>query len=794
MVAGEIDEKTVVLPAQPKRWQTFRLSQVRLLPSGPFHGAMTIAQGYLLDMDISRMLYRQGADRPADQAAGREPYPGSNQPADTRPGDCPHYISGASLMYAQTGDERFRERVDYLIAGLTGSAGLRVARQGRRDRVFEGILGGTLELRGPDEAGYPWGGMGNIFYGIHKWLAATRDAYLYCGNEAARQLWIDLSEPVAVFVLKANPDLFDGMLDLEHGGMNEVFADLYAVTGDVRYLEVSRKFNHQKVILNVADGKDVLYGRHANMQIPTFVGTARQFQLAGDEVSGRATFNVLDMLYRDHLTCIGGNSRYERFGRPGEITTRLGYTSCETCNTYNLLKVELQAFESSGEARHMDAFERSLYNHILASQDPESGGVTYYTSLMPGGFKAYSKRFDLSGIWCCVGTGMENHSKYGEAIFFHNHKDLLVNLFIPATLSWPERGLKLRLETRFPDEDTVRLTLEENTRFQDPIFVRYPGWTRRTPRVWINGERVSVDGERGGLIRLAHPWRAGDQIRLDIPQDFRLEAAADDPHRVAVCRGPLVMAGELGADRMPGSDLITQSLQYNDWIPPRDDIPVLVVDTVDPDGWLKPMGEGPGRYRTVGAGWLEGRPTEATLIPFFRMHHQRYNVYWKLFTPQEFRLRKRVVADEIDASSAEDERAHRLRGEHLHASALKDSRHFWENNRVGRFATNGGWFAYTLKVAPPPERQFLRVTYWGSSDEDSVFDVEVEGRVLAREFLGDRWPVTYFDEVYEVPEELVEGKASVGVAFRSLAGKTAGPVFALQWTSDPERFRHPLFY
>ena len=798
--AGEIDDKTVVLPARPKMWYTFSLSDVRLLPGSPFYQAMKTDQQYMLGMDVDRMLNNQRRSAGLPQ---KGPYPGSFQPEGTRPGDLNHYISAISLMYAQTGDDRFLERVTYIINALKEiqdrvDARTRLGDTTVKNRLYaawQKILGGRLELSGPDEGGYPWGGTtGNDWYGIHKVMAAYRDAYLYCNNQTALQLLISRAGPVTAFVLKANPDLFDGLLDIEHGGMNEVFADLYAITGEQRYMDVSKKFNHQKVILNIADGKDVLYGRHANMQVPTFVGTARQYQLSGDEVSRKATENFLRMIYADHMSAIGGSSRYERYGLPGATTKELGYTADETCITYNMLKVALNYFESTGDLHQMDYFERALYNHILASQDRESGGVTYYTSLMPGSFKAFSKGYDLTGVWCCVGTGMENHAKYGEAIYFHNNKDLFVNLFIPSQLNWEEKGLQVAMETRFPEEDFITLTIKENKSFHDLIYLRYPVWTKRSARAWINGQPVQIEAQPGDYIRLQHPWKAGDVVKIEMPQDFHLEAAKDDPSMVAIFHGPLAMAGELGTTGMPGPDLVQHALfQYRNWSPPTADIPLLVVNKVDLDSWLQPMPDKPLHYKTVQAGWLNGKIKDLSLIPYYNMRHQRYTVYWKLYSREELALRSQVVSDEINPANPPSEKGHNLQGEKLDTSSFKDGRDFWENNRPGRLAKEGGWFSYDMKVTKK-DRHYLVVTYWGSTPGNHVFDILVGKQLLQTEDLTERRPLTYYEQVYELPDEPVKAKEKITVTFRAKPGSWAGAVYGLRITSDPKQFPNYLFY
>ncbi len=792
--AGEIDQCTTVIPATPNYWKTFTLSEIRLLPGSPFYHAMQVSRQYLLGVDVNRML---NAMR---KKAGLEPlgdYPGSNQPGGTRPGDLWHYLSGISLMYAQTGDNHFRERADYIVETyktcfdrLPPAEGL--SRSGI-DTGMEELLKGRLVLDQPDEAGYPWGGTtGNHFYGIHKLMAGLRDAYLYCNNPAALEVLVEYADPLVEFVLRVNPDLFDDYLDIEHGGMNEVMADLYAITGNQKYMEASMKFNHQKVILNIAAHNDVLFGRHANMQIPTFAGTARQYQLTGNEICKNATRNFLEIVYHDHTSCIGGNGCYERFGRPGEISKRLGYTSNETCNTYNMLKVALNYFRSTGELRHMDYFEKALYNHILASQDPESGGVTYYTSLIPGGCKSYSKGYNLEGVWCCVGTGMENHSKYGEAIYFNNGKDLFVNLFIPSKLDWKEKGLQLKMETDFPAGDIVNLSIEENTSFSKQIYIRYPSWVKRPVRIWINDKQQPVNEKAGDYIRLDHPWKKGDRIKIEIPRDFYLEPTPDDPNFAAIFFGPLVLAGELGTAGMPESDLIEFSLKNNRWIPPTDDIPLLIVDKSNPAKWIKQVA--PSRFQIQITGKDKDKNKSLSLIPYYQMHHQRYNLYWKMFTPGEFDLRKQVVSDELNPANPQDEKAHEYKGQNDTLTHQRDYRGFWEFNRSGRMAGSGGWFAYDLRLNQDQFPVYLAVTYWGSAPEDRIFDILIDGNVLATEKLHSKYPLTFYEEIYELPDAWVEGKKEITVEFRSAPGRKTGAIYGVKITSNPDMFPNYLFY
>lgn len=331
--------------------------------------------------------------------------------------------------------------------------------------------------------------------------------------------------------------------------MTEIMTDVYALTGDKRYMLTAERFNHINVIYPVANGEDMLFARHANDQIPKFVGAAREYGFFQKDIYDRAAVNFWNMVIRDHTMVIGGNGCYERFGLPGEESKRLDFTSAETCNTYNMLKLTKELFMLHGDCKYLDYYERALYNHILASQNSDAPGcVTYYTSLMPGLLKQYSSPFN--SFWCCVGTGMENHYKYAESIYFRNDKQLLVNLFIPSSLSWKEKGLRLTMRTRFPESDTISVTIDDAGRFGGSLMFRYP-WVAGDASVTVNGRKADTEAVKGEYIRLTNPIHTGDIIRIVLPQRLYIDMAEDEPHFGSLMYGPLVLAGDLGNDNMP---------------------------------------------------------------------------------------------------------------------------------------------------------------------------------------------------------------------------------------------------
>jgi hypothetical protein len=350
------------------------------------------------------------------------------------------------------------------------------------------------------------------------------------------------------------------------------------------------------------------------------------------------------------------------------------------------------------------------------------------------------------------------------------------------------------METKFPEKETIQIKIDENKSFASQIYIRYPKWLKRSPKVSINKQVVNIDAKVGEYIRLAHDWKAGDIIDIQLPMDLRLESTNDDSYLNTIFYGPLVMAGELGKEKMPGSDLVRAALDYKNWITETSDIPIFIADKVNLKNWIKQDKQNLLKFTTVKAGILNGKVMDISLIPYYLMHHQRYSVYWKIYSHNEFDYRKIVVQDEVNPSSETDEKAHNLQGENMKTSAVKDDRHFWENNLIGRFAEDGGWFSYDLKVNPKFDRNYLVVRYWGGASKNQMVDVFVNGTKLKTENLYNRMPLTYYEEVYELTDEIINQKDNLTVQFKAPSGFKTGHVFGAQVTSDPKAFPNFGFY
>ncbi|MBM3302708.1 MAG: glycoside hydrolase family 127 protein, partial [Deltaproteobacteria bacterium] len=369
--------------------------------------------------------------------------------------------------YASTGDSRFKDRVNAVVSELYK------IQEALAERGFNpGYLSAFPEefIDRVEKRQRVWA----PYYTLHKIMAGLLDSYLYCDNSLALNILIKKADWVKFRMDRLTEDAQQKMLETEYGGMNDVLANLYAVTGNQEHLRLARLFDHKALFDPLSQGEDPLDGLHGNTQIPKMIGAARTYALTGEKTyRDIATFFWKRVVhYRSYV--IGGNTNGERFFPVEQFSRQLGTATTETCNAYNMLKLTRHLFSWEPSAETMDYYERALFNHILASQDPVTGMVCYYVPLRPGAFRTYST--PDNSFWCCVGTGMENHAKYGDSIYYHDNHSLYVNLFIASELNWREKGLVVRQETKFPDEDRTRLTFRTRKPVRLALKVRYPGW------------------------------------------------------------------------------------------------------------------------------------------------------------------------------------------------------------------------------------------------------------------------------------------------------------------------------
>jgi hypothetical protein len=746
--------------------EPFPLAEVRLL-AGPFRDAMLRDQKYLLSLDPDRLLhtFRLNVGLPSSA----KPLGGWEEPkGELRGHSLGHYLSALSLMYASTGDGQFKQRADYIVGVLaqcqsnSPAAGFH---EGYLSAFPESFID-RVEQSKPVWA--PW-------YTLHKILAGLLDANRQCGNEQALAVAEKMADWVKFRVDGISHDQMQKSLDTEHGGMNEALANLYAVTGNTNYLALSAAFNHAKILDPLARGEDRLTGIHANTQIPKIIGATREYEYTGDPKYLTIADTFWDSVALRRSYAIGGHSDHEHFFATNEFDRHLSHETAETCNTYNMLKLTRELFALRPDAAKMDFYERGLYNDILASQDPDSGMMTYFMSLKPGHFKIYST--PENSFWCCTGTGMENHAKYADTIYFHTADSLLVNLFIASELTWAEKGVSVRQETKFPESGTSVLKIKMAAPTTFALKVRQPAWAVDGVKISVNGKKQKIQPAPGSYATVQREWRNGDTVEIQLPMKLHAEFLPGTTNEIALLYGPIVLAGELGTNGMPRRLQGNGQGDFNRV--PDPSAPMLATAPDELIKRVKPVRGQPLTFRTDGI----GRPADVTLSPFYEMHHQRYSVYWKLISEADWQAHAAQIAAADARRMAEEARVVDVvrpgeqQSETDHKLAGGDTQTGEFNGRKWRHASD--WFSYAVKVLPAQPVQ-LACTFWGGDVGQRNFDVVVDGKIIATENLNSNRTGEFYDVAYPLPAELTQGKEKVTVKFTAHPGNLAGGVYGVR--------------
>jgi DUF1680 family protein len=600
------------------RLAPFPLTDVRLLAS-PFLDAQLRDERYLLQLEPDRMLHNFRVNAgltPKAQVYGgwesQEPWIEIRCHGHT----LGHYLSACAMMFATTGKAAFQQRVDYIVGELRACQD--AAKSGLICAFPDGARQLENSVQGREFQGVPW-------YTMHKIFAGLRDAYWHASSAEAREVLERLAAYTYDLVAPLPDARMQKMLDREHGGMSEVLADVHAITGDPRYLDLAVKFMHRALLEPLSERRDVLDGLHSNTQIPKVIGAQRLYELTGRaDYRAAAEFFWRTVIER-RTYATGGNGDVEHFFPPREFAQRLqSAKTMETCCMHNMLRLTRALFQAMPEVAYADYYERTLYNGILASQDPVSGMMTYFQPTRPGYVKLFHTPTD--SFWCCTGSGMENHAKYADSIYFRAPEALYVNLFIPSTLEWRERGLRLTQISEFPRTSSTQLTLHLERPTTLALRVRQPGWCPAST-VAINGAPVRTYRTPGRYIELQREWRDGDRIDISMPMRLRLEPLPSAAEFVAVLYGPIVLAGRLGTEGLtPGADIIVNERTSGDMLNLPREVPSWALDPSQLGTRLRAVPNRPLTFRASGVRELP----DLELIPYYAIAHERYNLYWHL--------------------------------------------------------------------------------------------------------------------------------------------------------------------
>ena len=527
--AGKLKRETVA----PMKVKSFDLKDVRLLPSR-FRENMMRDSMWMASIEVNRLLHsfrtnagvfagREGGYMTVKKLGGWE-----SLDCELRGHTTGHLLSAYGLMYAATGSEQFKQKGDSLVNGL---AEVQTALgNGYLSAYPEELI--NRNIRGTS-VWAPW-------YTLHKLFSGLIDQYLYSDNQKALEVVIRMADWAYHKLKPLDETTRQKMIRNEFGGVNESFYNLYAITGDERHRWLAQFFYHNEVIDPLKELRDDLGTKHTNTFIPKVIAEARNYELTEDENSRKLSDFFWHTMIDHHTFAPGCSSDKEHYFDPARFSKHVsGYTG-ETCCTYNMLKLSRHLFCWTADAAIADYYERALYNHILGQQDPQTGMVTYFLPLLSGSHKVYSTK--ENSFWCCVGSGFENHAKYGEAIYYHNDKGIYVNLFIPSVVNWREKGLTLRQETDFPAEETTVLTIRAQNPVETTVYLRYPSWSKGV-KVFVNGKKIAVKQKPGSYIAITRLWKDGDRITADYPMCLRVETTPDNPQKGALVYGPVVLAG-----------------------------------------------------------------------------------------------------------------------------------------------------------------------------------------------------------------------------------------------------------
>lgn len=681
----------------------FPLQDVKLLES-PFLQAQQTDLHYIMAMEPDRLI------APFLREAGLTPKAPSytnweNTGLDGHIGG--HYISALSMMYAATGDTAIYNRLNYMLAELHRA----------QQAVGTGFIGGTpgsLQLWKEIKAGniraggFDLNGKWVPLYNIHKTYAGLRDAYLYAGSDLARQMLVALTDWMIDITAGLTDRQMQDMLRSEHGGLNETFADVAEITGNKKYLELARRFSHKVILDPLVKDEDRLTGMHANTQIPKVIGYKRIADLAQNDKDwnhasewDHAARFFWNTVVNHRSVCIGGNSVREHFHPADNFTSMLNdVQGPETCNTYNMLRLTKMLYQTSPDIRFADYYERALYNHILASQQPEKGGFVYFTPMRPGHYRVYSQ--PETSMWCCVGSGLENHTKYGEFIYAHAKDTLYVNLFIPSRLTWKEKKITLVQETRFPDEEQIRFRVEKSKKKAFSLKLRYPSWAKGAS-VSVNGKVQETNAQPGEYLTIHRKWKAGDEITLNMPMQVALEQIPDRENFYAFMYGPIVLASPTGTENMDGlyaDDSRGGHIAHGKQISLQE-IPMLIGSATSLPQSLRRINDDLVAFTYTGSVY-PAQKEALKLIPFFRLHDSRYAVYFHQVTEAEVEsIRKEVALSERKAMELANQTVDLI----FPGEQQPESDHgiLYEQAETGinkdrHFRRAKGWFSYNLKV------------------------------------------------------------------------------------------------
>ena len=774
--------QTVVAEAQDRLYANeFPLGDITLLDS-PLKRARDLNIKTLLQYDCDRLL------APYLKEAGLTPKGKSYPNWDGLDGHVGGHYLTAMAINAATGDKECQKRMDYFISELQACADANAKNHPAWGKGYVGGVPGSDHVWGNFKKGdfSAYYGSWVPFYNIHKMYAGLRDAWLYCGNEQARLLFLGFCDWAIDLTAGLSDAQMEHILDTEHGGMNEVLADAYAITGEQKYLHAARRFSHRRLLNPLMQRRDCLDNMHANTQVPKVIGFERIAELGGDEAYHTAGAFFWDIVTGERSLAFGGNSRREHFPSKEACKDFVeDIDGPESCNTNNMLKLTEDLHRRNPEARFADFYELAMFNHILSTQHPEHGGYVYFTSARPRHYRNYSAPNEA--MWCCVGTGMENHGKYGQFVYTHKEDALFVNLFVASELNWKEKGIQLRQETGFPYAETSRITITQG-KGKFAMQVRYPGWVKPGKfTVKVNGQPVSVITGPSSYVTIDRQWKKGDVIDIQFPMHNSVKYLPNLTQYIALMHGPIMLAMKTGTEDL--AMLIADDSRFGQLAVgkklPIDQAPILINNDIENIAdQLQPVAGKPLHF-TLSTKMVNEIRNE--LIPFFELHDARYMMYWLALSEDNYKgylynlARQEKERQELENRTVDKVQPGEQQPESDHFMETDESFKGNTNDVFYRDAKDGHYFSYLMQTGGKTNL-CLRLKYWGVGEWKShEFDIFVDDVLVKSVNNTGKYRISEFKyETYDLPADVLKGKSQIRVKFVAKPQKQIGEIYGVR--------------